>query len=357
MTTSSKSQRRPEKASPENPPKKRKRLSNALAENKFRAEEVGLWFTDGNIIIVGGSTPFKVHRSVLFQRSSVLKDMFSLPSDESELMEGLPVEYLPESRSDLMYMLLGMYYGQKYLGHKKVVEFTMLSALLRLGTKYKITELREEAVARLRVCFPRRLGSFINSLSMRNDAGFSCVPDVIAMGISDVLEVINLARAHDIPDILPPAFYICSTLSPVQMVPVKTWDDDPPTLLSPKDLRRLLRGKDSLIQEDNDFMLLLRTEFRPNLKSCKQLCHRRFNAAFNSNPESLPDAGTFLVQNFWVNEVLPDKDFCVDCIEDMVEEVNRHRREIWSNLGKTFDCGPWPLPDDVDLEEESDTQS
>lgn len=82
-----------------------------------RAVEAGLWFDDGNIILVAEKTPFKVHRSLLSQRSEVLKDILSIPQppvpDKSEIMDGVPIVRVSDTRKELSYVLCALYNGYK----------------------------------------------------------------------------------------------------------------------------------------------------------------------------------------------------------------------------------------------------
>lgn len=87
--------------------------NTGLRQNQARVHQVGLWFDDGNIILIAEDTPFKVHRSLLSNKSEVFRDMFSLPQphilDDSELMDGVPVVYMSDNWRDLAFVLKALY--------------------------------------------------------------------------------------------------------------------------------------------------------------------------------------------------------------------------------------------------------
>lgn len=72
----------------------------------------GLWFADGNIVIIAESVAFRVHKSILAAKSPVFKDTFTLaqPAD-IELYDGCEVLHLVDSAEDLRVMLDALYNG------------------------------------------------------------------------------------------------------------------------------------------------------------------------------------------------------------------------------------------------------
>ena len=104
----------------ERPTKKRKtEQSMDVTVNKKRAIELGLWFDDGNIVIIAQYTPFKVHRGFLIQRSEVFRDMCSLPevpeSSETQvdMMDGVPIVDMSDHWEDVSDLLSALYYSQR----------------------------------------------------------------------------------------------------------------------------------------------------------------------------------------------------------------------------------------------------
>ena len=92
-------------------------IPHILNNNTTRAVELGLWFDDGNVILIAEGTSFKVHKSVLSSKSYVFKDMFSIPQptipSETDMMhhDGVPVVYMTDTWRDLTCILGVIYDG------------------------------------------------------------------------------------------------------------------------------------------------------------------------------------------------------------------------------------------------------
>ena len=79
-------------------------IPHILNNNTTRAVELGLWFDDGNVILIAEGTSFEVHKSILSSKSYVFKDMFSfhnLPLCETDMMDGVPVVCMKDTWRDL----------------------------------------------------------------------------------------------------------------------------------------------------------------------------------------------------------------------------------------------------------------
>ena len=75
-----------------------------------------LWFKDGNIVLLAGTTAFKLHQGVLSHHSTVFCDMFALPqppSSEAEEFEGCPCVVLQDDPEQLAEFLSVLYDGGK----------------------------------------------------------------------------------------------------------------------------------------------------------------------------------------------------------------------------------------------------
>jgi hypothetical protein len=74
-----------------------------------------LYFEDGSIVLSANDTDgnlvyFRVHKSVLAKQSTVLKDMFSVPSPpQMELYDSLPLVHLHDNAKELKEFLQAMY--------------------------------------------------------------------------------------------------------------------------------------------------------------------------------------------------------------------------------------------------------
>ncbi|KAJ7500478.1 hypothetical protein B0H11DRAFT_2378266 [Mycena galericulata] len=106
-----------------------------------------LWFEDGNIVIQAGNSQFRVHRSVLAARSSVCKDMLSVPqSPESELVDGCPLVRLTDSEMEVEVFLKALFLPEFFMPFPYLTTFDVATGCLRLSHKYEVNYLRRRAL-------------------------------------------------------------------------------------------------------------------------------------------------------------------------------------------------------------------
>ena len=102
--------------------KRRPEQSTDVKVNKERAIELGLWFDDGNIVLIAQCMPFKVHRGFLIQRSEVFRDMFALPAIpensnvQVDMMDGVPTVHVSDHCEDVSDLLSALYYSRRSVG-------------------------------------------------------------------------------------------------------------------------------------------------------------------------------------------------------------------------------------------------
>jgi hypothetical protein len=88
-------------------------LSSSATNAKLRClVRSDFWFPDGNIILVSGSSAFKVHRGQLGRHSEIFNDLFTLPQPvDQELIEGCFWVEIHDCPSDVWYFLRALYDG------------------------------------------------------------------------------------------------------------------------------------------------------------------------------------------------------------------------------------------------------
>ena len=122
----------------------------------------------------------------------------------------------------------------------KPVEFAVLASLIRMGHKYSIPRIMNDALSRLRKYYPTTLSAW-DDVTTRE--GY------VITGPTDAFEVVRLARLTETPSLLPSAFFACCE----NMCALSTKDDRFPPEgqlllhgLSVEDSRRLIRGRENL---------------------------------------------------------------------------------------------------------------
>ncbi|TEB24220.1 hypothetical protein FA13DRAFT_1638894, partial [Coprinellus micaceus] len=94
---------------------------------------------------------FKVHRSVLAKHSPIFADLFKIPHPPTEpTVESCPVVVLQDTAEDIKHLLL-ILYGDR---SDEPPQFPVLAAMIRLGRKYEIARLKEDALGLLKKAFP-----------------------------------------------------------------------------------------------------------------------------------------------------------------------------------------------------------
>ncbi|KAJ7471093.1 hypothetical protein FB451DRAFT_1037418 [Mycena latifolia] len=158
------------------------------------------------MILQAGRTRIRVDKRTLADHSPVFKAMFSRAEAAGvDLTKELPVVRIDDEPED-MYLVLGALYDPAFY-MQTTKSFRIVSAMLRLGKKYGIDELYEDAISRLEHDFPSTLQEY-RELHGQTVGGVP-VQTHIAPYPALGFEVVNLARAYGLNHILPTAFYIC----------------------------------------------------------------------------------------------------------------------------------------------------
>ncbi|KAI0806637.1 hypothetical protein C8Q74DRAFT_1189914 [Fomes fomentarius] len=163
-----------------------------------------VWLEDGNVILIAERVAFKVYQGLLARRSEVFRDMFTLPGGpaETEKIDGVPVVSVSDSVVNLRHLLLVLCCGKNYFTQRDSdVEFSVVAALVRLGHKYAVQDLLDDALSSLRQLYP---SSFLK-YTLQQNWGSHASP-------RDAITAIHLARLTNTPFILPVAFLVCTTL-------------------------------------------------------------------------------------------------------------------------------------------------
>lgn len=85
----------------------------STAENFTGLIRSGIWFEDGNVILIAaGTAAFKVHRGQLERHSEVFRDMFSIPQPKTQaLLDGCLSVELHDCPSHVFHLMTALYDG------------------------------------------------------------------------------------------------------------------------------------------------------------------------------------------------------------------------------------------------------
>ncbi|EPQ58790.1 hypothetical protein GLOTRDRAFT_33335 [Gloeophyllum trabeum ATCC 11539] len=203
-----------------------------------------LWFSDGNTMIVAGRALFKVHRGQLERHSEVFRDMFALPQPPcQETIEGCLPVVLYDSPSDVLFLLRALYDGL-YFKTAIAHDFQVISAVLRLSSKYLIGHLRRHCISRLEVDWPSSLLGWDHREKMATDPSTGRY-NPREMYAHPIL-VISLATELGLDHLLPAAYYDLCRYGPSKIASgVPPSNPDSPILLSRRELLSTFLGREA----------------------------------------------------------------------------------------------------------------
>lgn len=197
-----------------------------MAAEFLRQED--LYYADGSVVLLaahaGKTHAFRVHKSVLGSHSKVFSDMFALPSSaENEKYDGVDSVQMPDDAEDLEDLLRALYYPGTILSmleNRNPLAAIKYKGILLLSQKYFVRVLQKLLRARFRADWPSTLPEWDKLMEHYASLSATALPqhDAASQFIDNrMLEpasAIRLAREANIPEILPAAFYMLSTISP-----------------------------------------------------------------------------------------------------------------------------------------------
>ncbi|KAF7311243.1 BTB domain-containing protein [Mycena kentingensis (nom. inval.)] len=109
-----------------------------------------LWYDDGNIVIQAGDAQYRVYRGTLARRSSVFRDLFSVPQPEDEtLVDGCPFVRLPDAEEEVTPFLKALFDTEFFHSYPTPTTFSAIYGCLRLSHKYEVPNLTQRALVHL----------------------------------------------------------------------------------------------------------------------------------------------------------------------------------------------------------------
>ncbi|KAI1795393.1 hypothetical protein LXA43DRAFT_40087 [Ganoderma leucocontextum] len=299
-------------------------------------EDEEFWFEDGTVILVARDVEFRVYKGVLAGLSSVFKALFAdrghamrnIRMDEEQALL-CPVVHVSESPEDLRHLLRACF--SKRLGslyEERDPSYHEVSAAIRLGDKYKITELYSQSLAYLKRYFPSTFDSWITLEDY----------DPPSWLAADGVGAVNLARMTAELSILPSAFVacICATSTGPDDLGIGhgiAREDGSRERLSPEDLTVCLNGKTSL--RTATITAVFRT-FKPVVSpACKtsSTCKRAIRDVLlnlGHNVEYLQGGNPFAGYEDFVESA--DLDLCPACTTMVGERSLKERKGVWDRL-------------------------
>lgn len=211
--------------------------------------------------------------------------------------------------------------------------------MLRLGSKYEVDHIRDDAIFRLQLCFPSSIAEYDSSLHVNCKQ-----PPISDITISDAICVVNLARKFDLNAILPIAFYTCCQLDNRSIIKGVTYPNGTTEKLSIDDTLLCLDSRDTLLQENTTNTAFLCAPTASDSCIHTSICIRGMRSLIRTaqkeeifaRDDPLKNFNSFLVRH--ASEV----GICELCVEYMASQWKKGRARTWKGLGKLFKVKDWP---------------
>lgn len=233
------------------------------------------------------------------------------------------------------------------------MEFAVLASLIRMGHKYSIPKIMNDALSRLKKYYPITLSAWDEVATRKG---------YVVAEPTDAFEVVRLARLTEIPSLLPSALFTCCE----EMCALSTKDDRFPPEgqlllhgLTVPDSRRLIKGRENLalgVVERILKLITLYSSLPSNYRSSHRACAEKVTAIFEFRALD----GSFfkntryhaalqpLTEWFFANPTDPTAQQaalqCESCVNFLKRTDEGLRAEAWNHLPETFDLhvNGWP---------------
>ncbi|RPD58518.1 hypothetical protein L226DRAFT_614694 [Lentinus tigrinus ALCF2SS1-7] len=304
-------------------------------------EDAEFWFDDGTIILEAQNVRFRVYKGVLAEHSPVYADMFSSPQpdkyDVSRASQSCPVVKLEDSPDDLRHFLRALLPKKQtsiiYAGPYKIA-FETLSACIRLGHKYQVDYLLEQALGYLEHYFPQDFDKWNEERVFEGPPTWS---PWHAIG------VVGIARRMGWSTILLSALMVCCTLPVATLVNGFVTSDGILAKLDNEDLIRCMSGKVALMAEFTG--MVLRTLVPWHVPGCTaegacKLSIRDMLRGLQAEPDYVANEEPFCRASSFLQACQEYADpLCPSCYSDLEKRIIDQQRIMWGKLPIIFALG------------------
>jgi hypothetical protein len=328
------------------------------------------WFDDGNIILTAEGDnghvlkAFKVHRGVLARKSEFFGGMFEIPRpttslDPVEQTNGYPVVRMHDRADELSYLIKALYdspYVMQYLlvwyrsrlspenstfYLRNVEDFYYLAGILRLSTKYDISNLRIQATQYLIKTWPYTIGGHDEMVNQALTAPRSV--DDTTYPYVHPLHVLKLAREVDLQIIVPAALYFLSTYPLDQLR-----SGEHPKLQSSHPSRP---SNELSLEDVSQYTLMYQYRINITLEFIWKTCGERkcqtqkecpqVLSRFNIDQTLIPSMGAFHLMAQAMQCIDKDDAICGPCKRAFSKDVSELRERHWRELPSVVGLRSW----------------
>ncbi len=211
--------------------------------------------------------------------------------------------------------------------------------MLRLGSKYEVDHIRDDAIFRLRLCFPSALPEYDSCLHVKSPQ-----PPISDITTKDAICVVNLARKFQLDVLLPSALYTCCQLLNVFLVNGVSYPNDTIEKLSPNDLLLCLDSRDTLLEENTTNTAFLCSPTASASCIHTGVCVRGMRSLIRTAQKEEIFARDDPLKNLapFLRRHASEVGVCEPCIDNLVALSVQGRVRVWEGLGELFGVKDWP---------------
>ncbi|GJJ09971.1 hypothetical protein Clacol_004196 [Clathrus columnatus] len=295
-----------------------------------------LYMSDGTVILVAGSTLFRIHPDT----SHLTK--FPLAPTTANLYDGCPVSILDDNSEDLGYFLKATM-GLCHFESDQPMSYPMASAILRLSSKYGVQCLRRKAMRH----FQRIIPQTYNDIGQKESFDEVFGPDKLEW--PHPFQLISLFRECRLRLFLPWTYYIACSLLGFENLVVQYDNGNP----NAKDTGIALLGWRSLCAITrnirNAVIMFSAQDCRADsyCNDAMRLAWMR-KAADSVGCQAMAQWGLFTFLAGGTGGLKDEKDFifnngrpCLLCTKMWLKQEEDARAAIWSQLPRIFEFPDW----------------
>jgi len=328
-------------------PPKRRRVSESTEDAEEGSAEVGsldstrprphddFWFSDGSVVLATEVHLYRVHKSMLAKYSSVLNDMFEIPSEgaNTDCWEGVPIVKMAGDSDEDVFALLKSLYNRSFRDTLEGSGLSVLSSLLSISTKYDFRETRADVVQYLELLFPNSLEKYQTSIRKLHILSPTCF-QLFTLAVT--------AFRCEILSILPTLFYYCTSFSLNVILKY--------IHILPEDCSDIfLLGRDWIVKVS--YSVAMRALQSDNIGGDRRICNKsrcleQFRAQIKKNTKverkeqialilDLPDKG--VLEGLDEDE----RDICEGCAKRYIAYISKAQGNAWTDLPMAFVNKRW----------------
>ncbi|KDQ58407.1 hypothetical protein JAAARDRAFT_68904 [Jaapia argillacea MUCL 33604] len=330
-----------------------------------------LYFEDGSVVLLLPSTDeslvaYRVHRSLLSAHSEVFADLFTVPSPAvPEKYDGVPLVKLSDNAQDMEHFLNCIYVPRILMTEAITVDSVFVNGAMRLSNKYSVPFIRDFIIEKLEERWPRTYGTWVSrdlehiSLadkykSLDNathhgkiDGQYYC--DVVG----DPASAIRFGVDHNVPSLLPSAFYELSSVDPSldldechtalengdesreKAILESTKASARWSIIQPKEFRLLIGGMDKLKSHS---LTTLGFWFTIPSESCERqgICEEQVSVLRNRRWGRLEYDSILRYFHLAMAIAAADQKICLKCKGVLLKKGRDEALKIWNSLPKDF---------------------